>query len=66
MRMSALFGAIKFEFFEIYVVSTRTMMSGFERGRTFAEKGVNFSRYFAYVLYVRPFILLIYLLVGGY
>jgi len=57
MRTFALFGAKNIKFFEIYSVSARQRGEGVEPVRTFygqGGSGVNFSRFFADVLYGRP------------
>jgi len=58
MRTSALLSEKNLEFFEIYYVSARTM-GGRGLGQCGQGRGVNFSRFRAYVLYGRPLISLL-------
>jgi len=57
MRMSALFGAKNFKFFEIYGVPAQTgERGGLSQYGNFSDKGkgVNFSRFCADVFYGQP------------
>jgi len=58
MQTSALFGAKSFKFFEIYGVSAQPRERAVKQCRHFADKGkgVNFSRFFADVVYGRPLV----------
>jgi len=53
MRMSALFDAKNFGFFEIYGVSARTRGEGLSQCGHFSDKEANFSHFCANVFYGR-------------
>jgi len=54
MRIFAHFSAKNFRFFEIDGVSARSREEGIELVRHLADKGVNFSRFWANIFYGRP------------